>query len=536
MTVRIVGMNSQRRLIVGVIVWAVYAAAQSGALAGQDTAACSCPELLDALATKIEANYPGYHLEVRGHAREADYRRHRSAMRVAAESAGAGIECLRILQAYVVWFEDGHIFVGGRPRVSAPADSARLRDAAPRVAWTETDVLHYLESRSLVAGTNERPDGLDAVEGIWLDPAGLKIAVVRQGMDVAARASAAVPGRFIGFVLTSSVEGWQPGDVKAELTALTDGSYDVIVYDDVRARTRPHVYKRGHAGGGRLQRDGLLFHMPPTTWGKAQPVRPDQDGLIDAADPRAPTARITDTGAVVFHVPSHVPTHARRLRSLVEQYRGALQRAETLIIDLRGNEGGSTFVTDVLMPYLVTPDKRPARYLADGASAVLAAADNIVYFERASWAPAGLVARLRAAEPGTIVAFADPMPADREAAESAPSTDTATTNPRNVAILTDAMTVSAAEAFVLKAMRNTKVTLFGEPTGSSIDYQTVGIVGFGCRDAGLYVGYPTIIGSDRLPQGGVRPTGIVPEVPVDESVDPLRVIVEYYERNRERER
>jgi hypothetical protein len=61
-------------------------------------------------------------------------------------------------------------------------------------------------------------------------------------------------------------------------------------------------------------------------------------------------------------------------------------------------------------------------------------------------------------------------------------------------------------------------------------------VGFGCRDAGLYVGYPTIIGSDRLPQGGVRPTGIVPEVPVDESVDPLRVIVEYYERNRERER
>ena len=531
MTVRIAGMNSQCRLIGAVMVWAVCAAAQSGALAAQDTAACSCPELLDALATKIEANYPGYHLEVKGQAREDDYRRHRSAMRVAAESAGAGIECLRILQAYVVWFEDGHIFVGGRPHVSTPADTARLRDAAPRVAWRETDVLHYLD---------ERRDGLDAVEGIWLDPAGLKVAVVRQGMDAAARASDAVPGRFIGFVLTSSAEGWQPGDVKAELTALPDGSYDVIVYDDVRAQTRPHVYKRGHAGGGRLQRDGLLFHMPPTTWGKAYPVRPGQEGLIDAVDPRAPTARVTDTGAVVFHVPSHVPTHARRLRSLVEQYRSALQRAETLIIDLRGNEGGSTFVTDVLMPYLVTPDKRPARYLADGAAAVLASADNIGYFERASWAPAGLVARLRAAEPGTVVAFADPTPADREAAESAPSTAIATTNPRttnprNVAILTDAMTVSAAEAFVLKAMRNTKVTLFGEPTGSSIDYQTVGIVGFGCRDAGLYVGYPTIIGSDRLPQGGVRPTGIVPDVPVVKSVDPIRVIMEYYGRIRERE-
>jgi hypothetical protein len=535
MTVRTAGVNSQRRLIGAAIVWAGCAAAPSGALAQDAAATCSCPELLDALATKIEANYPGYHLEVKGHPREDDYRRHRSAMRVAAESAGAGIDCLRILQAYVVWFEDGHIFVGGRPRVSTAEDTARLRDAAPRVAWTETDVLHYLESR-LVAGTNERPNGLDAVEGIWLDPAGLKIAVVRQGMDAAARASEEAPGRFIGFILTSSVEGWQPGDVKVELTALPDGSYDVIIYDDVRARTRPHVYKRGHAGGGRLQRDGLLFHMPPTTWGKAYPVRPGQEGLIDAVDPRAPTARITDTGAVVFHVPSHVPVHARRLRSLVEQYRGALQRAETLIIDLRGNEGGSTFVTDVLMPFLVTPDKRPARYLADGASAVLASADNIAYFERASWAPAGLVARLRAAEPGSVVAFADPPHADREAAENAPSTDTATTNPRNVAILTDAMTVSAAEAFVLKAMRNTKVTLFGEPTGSSIDYQTVGIVGFGCRNAGLYVGYPTIIGSDMLPQGGVRPSGIVPDVSVDESVDPIPFILEYYERNRERER
>lgn len=524
MTVR-TARNSQRRLIGAAVVWAGCAAAPSGALAQDTAAACSCPELLDALAAKIEANYPGYHLEVKAHAREDDYRRHRSAMRVAAESAGAGIDCLRILQAYVVWFEDGHIFVGGRPRVSTAEDTARLRDAAPRVAWTETDVLHYLD---------ERRDSLDAVEGIWLDPAGLTIAVVRQGTDPAARASDAVPGGFTGFVLASSVEGWQPGDVKAELTALPDGSYDVIVYDDVRAQTRPHVYKRGHAGGGRLQRDGLLFHIPPTTWGKAYPVRPGQEGLIDAVDPRAPTARTTDTGAVVFHVPSHVPTHARRLRSLVEQYRGALQRAETLIIDVRGNEGGSAFVTDVLMPYLVTPDKRPARYLADGASAVLASADNVGYFERASWAPAGLVARLRAAEPGTVVAFADPTPADHVAAESAPSTDTATTNPRNVAILTDAMTVSAAEAFVLRAMRNTKVTLFGEPTGSSIDYQTVGIVGFGCRDAGLYVGYPTIIGSDRLPQGGVRPTGIVPDVSVEQSVDPVRFIMEYYERNRER--
>jgi hypothetical protein len=485
--------------------------------AQESDASCTCNELLDALAAKVEANYPGYHLEVKGNPREDVYRRHRSVMRLEAEAAATGVACVAVLQTYIAWFEEGHLFVGGRPRVDTPEDSARLRDAAARVSWTETDVLHYL---------TEGRDELDPVEGIWLDPAGLKIAVVRDDMGAAGHGAPA--SRFIGFVLTSTADVWQPGDVKAELTRLPDGSYDVVLYDDVRAPTRPHVYTRGYGGGARLQRDGLLLHMPPTTWGKAFPVRPGQEGLIDAVDPRAPTARTVGAATVVFHVPSHLPSHAARLRGLVEQYRGALERTETLIIDLRGNEGGSTFVTNALMPFLVTPEKYPARYLAGGASAVLASADNIAYFERASWAPAGLVARLYAAEPGTVVPFADPAPDDGEPGEGASSIETATARPRNVAILTDAMTVSAAEAFVLRAMRNRKVTLFGEATGSSIDYQTVGIVPFGCRSAGLYVGYPTIIGSDRLPKTGVRPTGIVSDVELDPDVDPIQRIIDYY--------
>jgi hypothetical protein len=487
--------------------------------AQESAGSCTCPELLDALAAKVEANYPGYHLEVKGNPREDAYRRHRSVMRLEAEAAAPGVACVAVLQTYIAWFEEGHLFVGGRPRVDTPEDSARLRDAAPRVSWTETDILHYLA---------EQRDGLEPVEGIWLDPAGLKIAVIANNAGAAEHSVPAPSSRFIGFVLTSTTDIWQPGDVKAELTALPDGSYDVVLYDDVRAPTRPHVYKRGHAGGARLQRDGLLLHMPPTTWGKAFPVRPGQEGLIDPVDPRAPTARTVGATTVVFHVPSHLPSHAARLRGLVEQYRGALERAENLIIDLRGNEGGSTFVTNVLMPFLVTQEKHPARYLAGGASAVLASADNIAYFERASWAPAGLVARLQAAEPGAVVPFADPAPDDAQAREGATSTDSATAHPSNVAILTDAMTVSAAEAFVIQAMQNRKVTLFGQATGSSIDYQTVGIVPFGCRSAGLYVGYPTITGSDRLPQGGVRPTGIVPDVELDPDADPIQRIIDYY--------
>lgn len=477
-------------------------------------APCTCVDLFDALAAKVVENYAGYHLEVRGTGREDAYRRFQSDARREAGAAEPGLECLALLQDYVAWFGDGHLFVGGRPPIPTAADSARLRDAAPRVDREESEVLRYLDSAV---------SALDPVEGVWVDATGLRIAIVRESAGEA-------DDRFVAVVLASPSDLWKPGDVKAELTALPDGSYDVILYDDARARTRPHVFARGHAGGGRLQRGGLLLHMAPSTWGKLHPVAAGLEGRIDPLDPRAPTARLADAETVVFHVPSHAPTHAARLRALVEQYRGALARASTLIIDLRGNEGGSTFVTNPLMPLLVTEEKRAARYLTEGASAVLASADNVAHFEQTSWAPPGLVGRLREAEPGSLVAFEDEV-ASSTGAEQAPApADVPSVHPPNVAILTDEMTVSAAEAFVLKAMRNGKVTLFGQPTGGSIDYQTVNIVRFGCPEAGLYLGYPTIVGSDRLPEGGTRATGIAPDVLLDPAdPDPIQRIIEHYE-------
>lgn len=481
---------------------------------------CPCPELLSALVEKVEASYPGYHLEIAGRPAEADYRLRLERARADAASAEPGIPCLKVLQTYVAGFEEGHLFVGGRPRIDTAEDSARLREAAPRYSRTEAEVLDHLDSGRV----------LDPVEGIWVDPVGLRLAIVRDEGT-----------RFVAFVLESTAEGWAQGDVKAELEALADGSYDAILYDDTRSGTRPHVHTRGLAGGARLQRDGLLLHLPPTTWGKLHPVRPGHEGRIDPVDPRAPTARTIGDDVVVFHVPSHVPSHARRVSALVEQYRGALGRAETLVIDLRGNEGGSTRTTNALVPFLTTREQRPPRYLAGGESAVVAAEDNIAYFQRMTWAPPRLVERLEAADPGTIISFADPpapgageeVAGEEGGADSSAAADGEPAFPRNVAILTDRMTVSAAEAFVLRAMRSRKVTLFGEPTGSSIDYQNVGIVGFGCREAGLYVGYPTIIGSDRLPEGGVRPTGIVPDVPLDaDAADPVAGIIRHYRTRR----
>lgn len=173
-------------------------------------ASCSCGELLGALVDKVETNYPGYHMEVRGRPAEEEYRRHVAAMRAEA-AAVDGIACVRVLQNYVAWFGDGHLFVGGRPPIPTAEDSARLRDRAPRLDRSEAEVLARLDAGGV----------LDPIEGIWVDPAGLRLAIVPTG----ARTFAAV-------VLESTSAAWEPGDVKAELEALPDGSYDAILYDD----------------------------------------------------------------------------------------------------------------------------------------------------------------------------------------------------------------------------------------------------------------------------------------------------------------
>src|SRR5690606_23142719 len=136
---------------------------------------------------------------------------YRDALRREAAGTAAGLDCVALLQSYVAWFEDGHLFVGGRPPVETAEDSARLKAAAPHVDWAEARVLRYLD---------ERRAELDPVEGIWADPAGLRLVVLREDWDDPGRNAAAESPRFIAAVLASSARQWQAGDVRADLGRL----------------------------------------------------------------------------------------------------------------------------------------------------------------------------------------------------------------------------------------------------------------------------------------------------------------------------
>ncbi|NOT35249.1 MAG: hypothetical protein HOP12_13985 [Candidatus Eisenbacteria bacterium] len=72
---------------------------------------------------------------------------------------------------------------------------------------------------------------------------------------------------------------------------------------------------------------------------------------------------------------------------------------------------------------------------------------------------------------------------------------------KHFAMLMDHGTESAAEAFVMSAWPYDRVTLFGENSGGTIDYQSVAMVPLACTRQGLYLGYPTLGSSEFLPRG-----------------------------------
>lgn len=457
---------------------------------------CTCAALLEMTVDRVEDTYVGYHLEVDSVSRP-EYDARTAAAREAAARPDA--DCWEVIAEWIAGFGDPHLFLLEIPRFG-PAELDSLRRTAVHTGWTEATARVALESFP----------SLDPLEGIWVR-GGSRYAVLR---DTAATGS----GTYEAIVLETDAEGWGPGELKARFEARGDGGYEA------RYRMNDHSTRRYRAS---VRRDGEILVMPAIGWGREWPA-PEDRSTFEPSDPLAPTLSETEPGVFRAVVPSHDPGYRGRLDSLVTAAHERLLDARLLIVDLRGNGGGSSLTTSPLMPYIHAEPEREVPG-PEGPPVVLASADNLAYFTR--WksgedTPAWLLDLLgrMGRSFGEVVPFQDPPDTTRGWVP-----DTTYATPGDVAIVTDRAVGSAAEAFVLFALHSPRVTTFGEPTRGMIDYQNVGIVPVGCPGSGLYLGYPTIAASADLPLDGINATGLIPHVPLDLSrVDAVDEILAHY--------
>lgn len=458
-------------------------------------APCPCLTDFDDLVAKVETNYLGFHMDPPSD-RNA-YAARKAAFRARAEAA-AGDACFWVLQEWVAGFQDGHLFLvdGHRPSAEAVDDLMRaragqVRDPLAVEAWLLTN-----------------REALDPLEGIWYDR-GYRVGIIRDDPG---------SGRdFVAVMLTPDSMTWEPGMIRAEFTRAPGGGYRVRHY------TRDHAVRRGPASIYR----NLILRMAPQAWGRAWPVAPHEAGLLDPDNPRAPAIASREDGTMILSIPSFDPGYRAALAALVAKHADALAAAELLIVDIRGNEGGSSGTAAPLLPFVFTDSVRTP-IGPQGSPVAISTAVTRRYFarllEQTQGAPVWQEAMRRLeASPGQVVTLMDPF------ASLPPRPAVVHAGPAQVAVLMDRGSVSAAEAFVLLARRYTRVTTFGQPTGGDIDYQTVMLVRLACSDRGVLLGIPMIGASHRLPEGGFRGRGIPADVTIAAAEsDPIERIIAHF--------
>lgn len=442
----------------------------------------NCSTTLDQLKARVESNYAGYLLEVKG-ARRIAY--DSALVELSARAAGADSDrCLDVLLAYTGWFGDPHLFLFQ----SAKIDSAQAARRIATNALQPFDTLAFLEEL-------RRPDhGRDPIEGIWTDGR-LRVAVIPEGDRQA--------GRFVAVVITPDTVVWPLYSVRARFQRTGAGRYqaEVSLANHARRRLEASIHRND------------LLRTSPGMWGREAPTISRTTGQLDPNDPRRPTLRTID-GTVIVAMPSHDPAYRAVLDSLVASNAEALRGAARLIIDLRGNEGGSSSTSNALAPYVLSDGQTEPPSLDQSAARILSSPDQMAYASYAFGPDTtayvrGLIARMEAA-PGALVPLLDPASPPGPA-----NLPAAIVGPLKVGILVDRGTVSAAEVLVLYARQSSRVRIYGEHTAGALDYQSTSIVALHADESRWYLGYPTITRNDSLPAGRMRGVGIKPDVLMD---------------------
>ncbi len=448
-----------------------------------------CAAVFEEILSAVETDYVGFPMAIASDAsRLAQYRANVARGRAAASSASP-TECSLALQRFVESVDDPHVFLLERPALNE-AESESYRAGAERMRLSQRAMARAAAARG-------------GLEGLWATP-GFDVALVPAGRR----------GVFAAVVTASRDEAWAPGDVAGRF--VRDGAYwRATLYqgaDRVPMRVR-----------AALQRDAQMLHMPPVTWGR----RGDAANGFDPELPRAPSFALVSERAALLTIPSFSPEHRETLAGLLTEHDEAIRAREVLIIDLRGNEGGSsTIAFQLLEPYYGALQLEPFDGPRPHPGAISSPRMLRHYGAMRDQLPANsetrpifdnFLARMEAA-PGTVVPFFES--ADVSAGfytRGAPQAVHET--PTRVAILVDRHSVSAAEAFVIEARRSDRVTIFGEPTGRSIDYQNVAMFTVGEGPLRHFLGLPTMASSDELPARGFNRTGVPVDVALPAGTD-----------------
>lgn len=439
---------------------------------------CNCPAQFDWLRQKLALNYSGYRDKVKPE-QQADFERHTATFQAKITQVQSDTACLRLLSEWAQWFRDGHIqlYAQNAAPVETPAEIRQRYADWERIALSEKEVRKYLDASDL-----------DPVEGIYQNAEGnYRVAVMRNS----------TPERdFAAVLLRADSVWWLPGQVKFDLkineSVQAGGLYSARYYMRDHSQRSPTVHFAS----------GKLHFLELGEWYKQYPGPPNT-----IPKKQVFTLETLDANTALLSVPTMNESVRFELDSLIRANAALLESTPHLIIDCRGNGGGSDITYYPLTPYVYSGPVRDHR------TQIYATDDNIQKYERLRHDKNfptlyrlyfGQMARKMSRNKGKFVG---------KCGMAKEKVKNLKANPQRVAILIDGQCASSCEQFVFMADQSKRVTLIGQNTAGILDYGNLHTLDFPCGKFAL--AYPTSR-SCRVNDGkGIDGKGIAPDVKID---------------------
>ena len=457
----------------------VFSSSQS---AFSQTGDCDCEATFAQLIEKLEANYIGLrHFQARGKGAEYEARKAEYSSKAVQVN---GADCAAFLQRFLDYFEDGHLYVIERPQYEGEKlDSIHAKIDAERKSPKELQESLVIQKR----------EGGDQVIGTYKDAVSEFILIKEEET-------------YALYIISSKNEQVKPGELKAR-------------FEPVGEAFRGTYYSYGHvprfmkAG---LYKENTLLRIEGSILIKTDTEYQRELGMANFEDTNWPTVQKLDEDNVLLSIPRFSVSRDDWNR-ITRENKELLRNAKNLIIDIRGNRGGNAIYFSIFN--LFADSEMPG-----GQGHVLASEDNLAYFKRNLQNSKKIYQPVVDAIENNMGEIVDgPLYPKRKYRKLKSS------KVEQVAILTDGACMSAAESFIIHSRQNSSlVTTFGSPTDGVIDYTSVNAVKLESGRQNILFGYPTSTLSTQQ-EGGYNKTGMIPDVPINNSVkDKVAYIMDYY--------
>lgn len=451
---------------------------------------CTCNKALYNLITKIESDYPGFSEKTKD---TLLYNNFKKQLKVEANASEQSL-CFEVLKKYTSFFKDQHIWFS--PVIALDDKEAETAE------FIEVDMDKFLK---------DSKSEINSIEGIWEyssidnEDVDFKVGIIKTKND-----------GFTGFAIPANLKNSKSKRVLFKL--LPNNEYESHFPDKTKHNGDFEIYDNTF----------LYFKKIRRTLIKENKITKISQNQIEKkiGELQGFTVRQLSAKTVSITLPSFDYPFVEIINNLIKENRNLIENSEYLIIDIRGNSGGTGNAFQELLPYIMTNSIR------DMWIEFLATPTLINGLE-------GYIESIKDEEESQeevkeieeeIKLFKKSLGQFVNTAEDAFFTKEvvlAEKSPNYVIILINKEVASSGEDFVIAAKQSKKVKVLGTPTLGAIDYASVREFDFGCTNYKLYL--PTFR-SLRLPDYPIDNIGIQPDIYLYKTVtDWVKFAKEYLE-------